>query len=189
MARRSHGRTCGLFVGSGAVESGCKAVLAIGSSSPACAGPPPAPSPPNLSSLRQRLTRELATWILLHESPPNCRARRFLAFAAFIRADIRRAADLTRTARWSGGSSPSGSTSRSSRAMIADRAAAAWSSRAMYFDQRVFAATCARSRRCSGVVLAVADRAPRPRLVIVSMRNRSVRRGRGSDVQASCPLV
>ena len=38
-------RSCGLFVGSGVVEAGCKSSSASASSSPACTGPPPAPTP------------------------------------------------------------------------------------------------------------------------------------------------
>jgi hypothetical protein len=40
--RYKHFRSCGLFVGSGAVEAGCKAVPGSGSSSPACTSPSPA---------------------------------------------------------------------------------------------------------------------------------------------------
>jgi hypothetical protein len=43
-------RQCGLFVGSGVVEAGCKAVIGQGSSSPACTGPSTAPTPSSPSA-------------------------------------------------------------------------------------------------------------------------------------------
>jgi len=40
-------RQCGLFTGSGVVEASCKTIIGHASSSPACTGPPPAPTPPS----------------------------------------------------------------------------------------------------------------------------------------------
>jgi hypothetical protein len=61
-------RSRGLFIGSGAVESGCKASPASASNCPACTGPSPAPAPsprsaasrsaePNTRSVTHRATR------------------------------------------------------------------------------------------------------------------------------------
>ncbi len=59
--------------------------------------------------------------------------------AAFSSAESRRAAARTRTALSSGGSVPAGSTCRSSRVNIADRAASAWSTRAIGRAHRALA--------------------------------------------------
>jgi hypothetical protein len=84
--------------------------------------------------------------------PGHCAiAARLRALTRLSLAESCRAEARTRSARSSGGSFPSGSTSRSRRANIAERAASAWSARAMGRDQRAFAAILARSRRCSGV--------------------------------------
>jgi hypothetical protein len=80
-------------------------------------------------------------------------AARLRARAALSSAPSRRAADWTRTTLSSGGSVPAGSTCRSRRALMAERAAAAWSARAIGRDHRACAAILARNRRCSEVTL------------------------------------
>jgi hypothetical protein len=95
--------------------------------------------------------------VLSKRSPPPpwghaVRCDRLRALAALSRADRRFAALWMSTARSCGASLRSGSTSRLSRSQIAWRATYAWSSRAMCLDQRAWAAFCARSRRCSGVI-------------------------------------
>ncbi len=86
--------------------------------------------------------------------------RRLRALAAFSSAESLRAAARTMTALSSGGSLPAGSTCRSSRVNIAERAASAWSTRAIGRAHRALAAILARSRRCSGVTLRSLRRLP-----------------------------
>jgi len=76
---------------------------------------------------------------------------RLRALAALSCAERRRPAARANAARWSGGSWPSGSASRSIRMAIAVRAASASSARAIGRNQRAFAAILARNRHCSGV--------------------------------------
>lgn len=78
-----------------------------------------------------------------NEEARRCIAR-FFAFAALSSADFLRAAARMSFARSAGGSFPSGSTSRSSRARMTSFMTSEWSSRAWYRDQRALAAIFAR---------------------------------------------